>query len=104
MQANAQKVQRRMIKPRTPAQTAADVVERVVATDGEDYLETRQSKLSWWQLSMLDVKLFLGVAIFAIVGLLGIVMWVVCKVLLKGALRMVRRAPPQSHSWKRQAV
>jgi len=39
LQAAAQKVQKRMInKPRHPAQLAADIVERVVATGGEPYL------------------------------------------------------------------
>ncbi len=43
-------------KPRQPAELAADVVERVLITDGDMYLETLQHALSWWQLSLLDVK------------------------------------------------
>ena len=40
-------------------QLAADVVEKVLATDGEMYLDTREHELTWLQLSLLDVKLFL---------------------------------------------
>ncbi|KAL0053413.1 hypothetical protein WJX82_005386 [Trebouxia sp. C0006] len=62
--ANAQKVQKRLSnKPRHPAQLAADVVERVIATGGDPYLATKMHSLSWWQLSLLDVKFFLAAAV-----------------------------------------
>ena len=71
MQANAQKVQRRLAnKPRHPAELAADVVERVIATGGEGYLNTQEPYLSWWQLSLLDVKLFLAACLAVLTALL----------------------------------
>ena len=70
VQENAQKVQKRLInRPRHPVQSAADVVEQVLRTGGEHYLETMQHKLSWWQLSLLDVKLFLAMAALIFTGL-----------------------------------
>lgn len=71
---NAQKVQARLVNPhRTPAQQAADVVERVLATKGDDYLETQQHTLWLWQLAMLDVQLFLAFSALSIVGLVACV-------------------------------
>ena len=73
-QANATKMQKRMRnKPRSGAQLAADVVERAIATGGEPYLEVRAKDMQWWQLSLLDVKLFLtgvALALLAIVAAL----------------------------------
>lgn len=64
-------MQRRLInKPRHPAQVAADVVEQVLRTGAEPYLETMQHKLTWWQLSLLDVKLFLAALASVVMGLL----------------------------------
>lgn len=82
LQANAQQVQKRMSNPRTPAERAADIVEQVLATNGEDYLETRQSKLYWWQLALLDVKLFLGVALSLLLCFAGLVLYLALTVLL----------------------
>lgn len=71
MQVNADKVSRRLRnKAQHPAELAADVVERVLATDGDMYLETMQHALSWWQLSLLDVKAFLLIAALFVSGLL----------------------------------
>lgn len=57
---NAIKVSKRLRnRPRHSAELAADVVERVLATGGDDYLSTAEHTLSWWQLSLVDVKLFL---------------------------------------------
>ena len=45
------KVQKRLLnKPRSGAQLAGDVVERVIATEGDKYLDTREQELTWWQL------------------------------------------------------
>ena len=78
MQDNAKKVSKRLrSKPRHPAQLAADVVEGVIATSGDRYLETRHHALPWWQLSLLDVKAFLVVVasvIFSLVALCCVVM------------------------------
>ncbi len=69
-QVNAIKVSKRLTnKPRQPVQLAADVVERALATGGENYLETRQHRLSWWQLSLLDVDLLLTFTASELVGL-----------------------------------
>ncbi len=70
-QMNAIKVSKRLTnKPRQPVQLAADVVERALATGGETYLETRQHRLSWWQLSLLDVYSLLTSTAMAMVGLM----------------------------------
>ncbi|DBB14407.1 TPA: hypothetical protein ACH3X3_004706 [Trebouxia sp. C0006] len=67
---NAIKVSKRLTnKPRQPVQLAADIVERALATGGENYLETRQHRLSWWQLSLLDVYSLLTLTATATVGL-----------------------------------
>ncbi len=83
-------------KPRHPADLAADVVERVIATAGDPYLETKMHSLSWWQLSMLDVRLFLASAVAAIVAVLGCVLWLLVK-LLVGAMRYAAHHRQQSH-------
>ena len=69
-QMNAIKVSKRLTnKPRQPVQLAADIVERALATGGENYLETRQHRLSWWQLSLLDVYSLLTLTATATVSL-----------------------------------
>ena len=80
-EANAQQVQKRMSNPRTSAERAVNIVEQVLATNGEDYLETRQSKLYWWQLALLDVKLFLGVAVSLLLCCASLVLYLAFKVL-----------------------
>lgn len=78
MQANATKVQKRLRgKARQPAQQAADVVEQVLRTDGEDYLQTQQHKLPWWRLSLLDVKLFLVLSALVILGCIAVLAWLI---------------------------
>ena len=69
-------MQKRLInKPRSGVQLAADVVERVLLTDGEKYLDTRELELAWWQLSMLDVKLLLAVIATVLMCILGTLTW-----------------------------
>ncbi len=90
LQAAAQKVQRRLLnKPRHPAQLAADIVERVVATGGEPYLDTKAQTLPWWQLSLLDVKLFLAVVVTALLCVLRGLLWVTARVLMHVGRRML---------------
>ena len=101
LQANAQKVQKRMSnKPRHPAQVAADIVERVIATGGDPYLATKMHSLSWWQLSLLDVKLFLAAAGAVMCGIIGGLVWLVWK-LIQGAVKRCLRFHGQS---RHQAV
>ena len=76
VQANAMKVSRRMKKPHTPAQHAADVVEHVLATDGEDYLETAEHLYAWWQLALLDVYAALVLAGLLLLGAICGAFWV----------------------------
>lgn len=52
-------------------QLAADVVERVLMTGGDAYLETRHHALHWWQLCLLDVKLAIAAAAVLCLGLLA---------------------------------
>ena len=76
LQANAVKVQKRLInKPRSGAQLAADVVERVLLTGGEKYLDTREHEMAWWQLSLLDVKLVLAVIVIVLLCVLCMLTW-----------------------------
>ena len=75
LQDNALRVSKRLTnKPRQPVQLAADVVERVMATQGDLYLQTKQHELRWWQLSMLDVY-----AVVALVTLvpLGVIAYII---------------------------
>jgi len=62
-------------KPRSPTQLAADVVEQVLRTDGDPYLRTMEHKLTWWQLALLDVKLFLAMVVVALLFLVGCIAW-----------------------------
>ena len=74
MQENAIKVQKRLrSKARHPVQQAADIVEQVLATDGDLYLHTKQHALSWWQLSLLDVKLFLAATLLSVLALIAVI-------------------------------
>ena len=61
-------------RARHPAEVAADVVERVLATGGEMYLDTHQQNLSWWQLSLLDVKAFLLLLVLVVLVLSGMLL------------------------------
>lgn len=79
VQVNATKVQKRMRKPQTAAQQAADLVEHVINVGGEDYLETAQHRLSLWQLSMIDVYLVLLALLAAVAGLVGGLVWLVLR-------------------------
>ena len=74
-QVNATKIQKRMRRPRTAAQQAADVVEHVLSIGGEDFLETAEHLSSWWQLAMVDVYLALFVVVAAVVALSSGLVW-----------------------------
>lgn len=105
VQANAQKVQLRLVNPHsTSAQQAADVVERVILTEGEDYLETQQHTLWWWQLAMLDVKVFLGLGAFATCSLLSLILFIIARSALSLVRYGIGSKPQRSRSWKRKAV
>lgn len=62
-------------RSRHPAELAADVVEQVLATDGDMYLDTHEHHLSWWQLSLLDVKAFTLLCLLLLVALVGLTVW-----------------------------
>ena len=63
------------MKARTPVQQAADVVEHVLATGGEGYLETAEHLYTWWQLALLDVFLVLFLGIATVLGTVGALLW-----------------------------
>ena len=85
VQINAQKVSKRLRnKPRHPAQLAADVVERVIATGGEQYLETHQHELTWWQLSLLDVKACLAVVVLLLACLMSLCYFAMVRMVTAG--------------------
>ncbi len=51
-----------------------------MATGGDSYLDTKAQDLSWWQLFLLDVKLFLAIVTAAILVVLGGLLWaLVCQ-------------------------
>lgn len=76
VQKNAKRIQKRMRnKRRQPMELAADVVEHVLDTEGDPYMHTKQHVLSWWQLSLLDVKLFLATLIALPIGLFVVGIW-----------------------------
>ena len=77
---------------------AADVVERVIATGGETYLQTYEHKLRWWQMSLLDVKLFLGFVTVVVLGLAAVMVWLSGKLLLR--LVSTVAEPRQNHKSK----
>lgn len=62
-------------KPRSGAQLAADIVERAIATGGEPYLEVRAKDMPWWQLALLDVKLFLAVVALALLVIVAALLY-----------------------------
>ncbi len=67
------------MKARTPVQQAADVVEHVLATGGEDYLDTAAHLYTWWQLALLDVYLVLFMGIALVLGTVGALLWLVAR-------------------------
>jgi len=98
----AAKVSRRLhYKPRTPTQLAADVVEQVLRTEGDPYLQTQEHSLTWWQLSLLDVKLFLALGIVLILVMAGAATWalvVMMQYVWKGPARGLYGGRGQSKS------
>ena len=61
----------------TPAQLAANIVEEVILTDGDNFLETMHHQYSWWQNALVDVKLFwlmctvaVGVSTYVLISLM----------------------------------
>ena len=67
---------------------AADVVERVLATGGDMYLDTHQHHLPWWQLSLLDVKAALLLLVVMVLVLTGMVLKGLYVLLLAFGIRM----------------
>ena len=60
---------------RHPAEKAADVVEKVLLTGGEQWLETGQHTLTWWQNSLLDVYAVIASVLSSIAALLLYACW-----------------------------
>lgn len=78
VQNNAKRIQKRLLnKRRQPVELAADVVEHVLDTEADPYMHTKQHALSWWQLSLLHVKLFLATLIALPTGLFVFAIWLV---------------------------
>ncbi len=92
LQENAIKVSKRLRnRPRHPAELAADVVERVLATGGDDYLSTSEHTLSWWQLSLVDVKLFLLTISCLLLALVVMLVWALVVGLLSAGRHMLSK-------------
>ena len=92
LQANAIKVQKRLMnRPRKPVQVAADVVERVLATRGDTYLDTREQDLSWLQLSLTDVKLALATDTMLAAAVISCTFWLLLRLLQVLAYRILGR-------------
>ena len=103
VQADVAKVHRRLQKPRSSLDLAADVVERAARTGeqtpnpgqagmlhpqqricwrqrsraagGERYLDTRADELRWWQRALLDAYAALAAACLALAGLVCLLAW-----------------------------
>ena len=75
LQANATKVQRRLVKSPHPVEKAADIVEKALHTEGDPYLETAAHTLPWWQMAMLDVYALIAMISVAVTGLLMLIVW-----------------------------
>ncbi|KAK9826069.1 hypothetical protein WJX74_009969 [Apatococcus lobatus] len=102
-QANATKVQRRLKKSRTPAEQAAEIIEHAMQTGAEDYMETRDHLFSWWQLSMLDVQLFLLAMVAAVLLMVGGALWNVPR-LIRGSRSLIRSLLSSRHGLKAKAA
>ncbi len=89
MQANAVKVQKRLCKSRSPVQQAGDVIEHVLSTDGDDYLETSQHRYAWWQLALLDVHACILLGVLIAVSVIGLILWLLLRG-LRSTLRLGR--------------
>lgn len=68
-----------MRRPRSAAQHAAYFVEHVLATDADNYLATAEQQYAWWQLALLDVYLVLFAGVTAILGFVGIILWLIAR-------------------------
>lgn len=75
LQANAVKMQKRMHWTQHPAEKAADIVEKVLLTGGEEYLQTGQHTLAWWQNSLLDVYAVIALMAVMAVALMSLAGW-----------------------------
>ena len=68
-------------RPRHPAELAADVIENVLVTEGDNYLVTPEHEYTWWQLSLLDVKAFLLAVVLLVLGCVALVVRWIAKLL-----------------------
>lgn len=80
---------------------AADIVERVMATGGDPYLNTKERDLSWWQLSLLDVKAFLLLVVTLTAGLLVGILWLVARCLVFIGKAVVQTSKTQHNAHKK---
>ena len=80
---------------------AADIVERVIATGGDPYLNTKERDLRWWQLSLLDVKAFLLLVVTLGAGLLIGLLWLVARFLALVAKAVVQTNKAQHNAHKK---
>lgn len=94
LQANAIKMQKRMHWTRHPAEQAADIIEKVLLTQGEDYLQTEQHTLAWWQNSLLDV--------YAVIALMGALILASVTLGAWGLYKAIRRFGPRTVHPKQQ--
>ena len=76
-----------MRKPRTSAQQAADVIEHVLSTGAENYLDTAEPLYSWWQLALVDVYAAVVLGVLALLGFLLSAVWLLircCRSMARG--------------------
>ena len=72
-----------------------------MATGGDPYLNTKARDLSWWQLSLLDVKAFLLLVVTLAVGLLIGLLWLVARCLIFVAKAVVQTSKSQHSAHKK---
>ncbi|KAK9835082.1 hypothetical protein WJX84_009440 [Apatococcus fuscideae] len=94
---NAKKLQKRMQWTRHPAEKAADIVEKVMLTGAEDYLQTHYHRPSWWQHSLLDIYGLLALLLALFVMALILVAWSTYR-MLRSALRLSTRLASRNNA------
>ena len=99
LQANAIKMQKRMHWTRHPAEQVADIVEKVLLTEGEEYLQTGQHTLVWWQNSLLDVYAVIALMAAMVLALIIWAVWGLWKASQRLRPRIIH-SKQQEHSIK----
>lgn len=80
---------------RHPVQLSFYISARAIATHSELYLQTRQHTLSWWQLCLLDVKVFL--LLVAAIGASFMALRIRCACIMAGRITKYAKSAHSKH-------